>query len=180
MARFNPARDLLIVNDTSMDTLDYTGRKFNRGSKAIMFGLGEPVRELPATYNQGELPGINKIRSYCRGCLVISGKSFEAQPRLAEEVAARGLEQLKQWPLVVLVDDADAITGQTSFLWTVFTRFDPAWDIYADHEVKHNKIEYKGPIIIDARMKSQYPAELIPREDIVKKVSERWSELFGK
>jgi len=178
LMRFEPSRDLVVINDTAMDTLDYTGRKFNQGSKAIMFGLGDPVRSLPAEYDGGTLTGIDKIRPYCRGCLVISGKNFDTEPELAARIVKTGQKQLAKWPLVVLVDDADNITCQTSFLWTVFTRFDPSWDIYADFEVSANKIRYRGPVIIDARMKPWYPAELVPREDIVKKVDDRWKELF--
>lgn len=178
LQRFDPAQDLLIINDTSMDTLDYTGRRFNRGSKAIMTGLGAPVRELPREYNGGPLPGIEKVKTYCGGCLAVSGASFEQAPGLAGEIVAGAQAQLTPWPLVVLVDDAAKIVDQTSFLWTVFTRFDPAHDIYAEAEIEHNKIRYRGPIVIDARMKPQYPAELLPREDIVKRVNERWSEIF--
>ncbi|ADG83335.1 UbiD family decarboxylase [Thermincola potens] len=180
LARFNPARDLFIINNTAMDTLDYTGRKFNQGSKAIMLGLGDPVRDLPGEYTGGPIAGIEKIKPYCRGCLMISGSAYSAAPDLARQVVEHGREQLQEWPLVILVDDADALKDQTGFLWTVFTRFDPAWDIYAAYEVGHNKIVYSGPIVIDARMKPDYPDELIPREDIVRQVSQRWKELFGE
>lgn len=179
LTRFNPGRDLVIINDTSMDTLDYTGRQFNRGSKAVMLGLGEPVRELPGQYNGAALPGIKKIKPYCRGCLIVSGQSFESEPELPIEIVKGGQVELAQWPLVALVDDVDEITDQTTFLWTVFTRFDPAQDIYADYTVRQNKIRYRGPVVIDARMKPQYPAELVPAEDTIKKVSARWGELFG-
>lgn len=178
LKRFEPARDLLIINDTSMDTLDYTGRRFNKGSKAIMTGLGNPVRDLPYEYRQGPLPGINKLKPYCGGCLLVAGDSFENDPGLAGEIVKQAQKELAAWPLVILVDDTDPINGQTAFLWTVFTRFDPAHDIYADSVIKHNKIQYQGPIVIDARMKPQYPDELVPREDIVKRVSGRWKELF--
>ncbi len=178
LMRFNPARDLMIINDTAMDTLDYTGRQFNKGSKAIMFGLGEPKRQLPGKYDGGTIPGIEQVKAFCRGCLVVSGKGFRDEPELAGLLAKEAQEQLAPWPLVILVDDPTAIKDQSTFLWTVFTRFDPAWDIYADKHIRHNKIEYTGPIIIDARMKPEYPDELLPREDVVKRVSERWSELF--
>lgn len=178
LTRFNPVRDLIIINDTAMDTLDYTGRKFNRGSKGIMLGLGSPVRQLPGEYTAGPVRGLRSVKPYCRGCLVVSGEPYEKAPDLASHLVREGQEQLADWPLLVLVDDTDRITDQTSFLWTVFTRFDPAWDIYAEQKVRHNKIEYAGPVIIDARMKPHYPAELEPREDIVKKVSQRWTEFF--
>lgn len=180
LSRFNPAQDLLIINDTSMDTLDYTGRKFNKGSKAIMTGIGQPKRDLPKEYDKGTLTGIDKVKPYCAGCLVISGKPFSEDGDLGKEVIERCQEQLSEWPMVILVDDADQIVDQTSFLWTTFTRFDPAWDIHAQAEIKHNKIQYQGPILIDARMKPEYPDELIPRPDIVDKVSKRWKEYFSK
>lgn len=47
LKRFEPEGDLIIIHETSMDTLDYTGRRLNHGSKAIMLGIGEPKRELP-------------------------------------------------------------------------------------------------------------------------------------
>ncbi|HEX3016181.1 MAG TPA: UbiD family decarboxylase [Desulfobacteria bacterium] len=179
LARFDPAKDLWIINDTAMDTLDYTGRTFNHGSKAIMMGLGEPVRKLPREYTGGPLKRIEKIKPYCGGCLVVSGPSFESAPELAGQLVKEQQTQLSEWPLVIITDDADQIKDQTSFLWTVFTRFDPANDIFAQTEVVHNKIRYTAPIVIDARMKPWYPAELTPREDIVKSVDRRWPELFA-
>ena len=80
--------------------------------------------------------------------------------------------------LVILVDDVNAIVDQTTFLWSVFTRFDPVLDIYAEQTMQRNTIQYEFPIIIDARMKPEYPAALIPREDIVKRVDQRWNQYF--
>lgn len=178
LARFRPERDLLIVHETSMDTLDYTGRKFNHGSKAIMLGIGKEVRQLPSRYSSDPLFGIDQIKSYCRGCLVVSGKAFQEEEALAQILVDHEQEKLKEWPLVILVDDASKIVDQTSFLWTVFTRFDPAHDIYAKRQIVQNRLMFSGPIVIDARMKPFYPEELIPREDIVQLVSNRWKEYF--
>lgn len=178
LERFLPERDLLIVHDTSMDTLDYTGRKFNTGSKAIMTGLGEPIRELEREYRGGSIPRITNIRSYCGGCLCVSGPSFEAAPDFGHELVQYGENQLKDWPLVFLVDDANIAASQAQFLWTTFTRFDPAYDLYAKSEIARNKIKFSGPIIIDARMKPFYPDVVEVREDIAEKVSARWKEYF--
>ncbi len=161
-----------------MDTLDYTGRQLNKGSKGIMTGLGEPIRDLHYQYHQGPLPGIKQVKAYCGGCLLVAGASFEQAPELPAELVQQAQSQLADWQLVILVDDTDQINDQTSFLWTVFTRFDPANDIYAQAELKHNKIHYQGPIVIDGRMKPHYPAELVPREDIVQKVNQRWKQYF--
>jgi 3-polyprenyl-4-hydroxybenzoate decarboxylase len=179
LARFQPERDLLIINDTSMDTLDYTARgKINKGSKAILTGLGEPVRELQRTYQGGHIDRIKQADVYCGGCLVVAGKSFEDDPELPQYLVKHAQKELEGWPIVFLVDDVQIVENQTTFLWTTFTRFDPASDIYADAEIVRNKIAYRGPIIIDARMKPMYPAELFPREDIVELVDRRWKEYF--
>lgn len=97
LERFNPARDLFIFNHTSHDTLDYTGRKLNHGSKAILMGIGEPVRELPRAYEGGDLPGIREIEPYCGGCLVVSGASFEQEPELAARVLERLAAGEQEW-----------------------------------------------------------------------------------
>ncbi|AET68788.1 UbiD family decarboxylase [Desulfosporosinus orientis DSM 765] len=177
LARFEPQSDLLVLHETSMDTLDYTGRRLNHGSKAIMLGLGKPKRELPIQPPEASLSGVFRIRSFCAGCLLIEAPSFESSPQLAEDV----LQQLqfgsfKEWPLVILVDDLNLASDSAGFLWQVFTRFDPAHDIYASTEIIKHRLVYRGPILIDARMKPGYPGEVLPDETTVKLVNRRWKE----
>lgn len=175
LERCNPAQDLFVFNPTSHDTLDYTGRKLNHGSKAVLMGVGEPVRELARVYEGGELPGITRIEPYCGGCLVVSGAAYEQNPDLPVHVLQRMSMMEQTWPLVFIVDDAkEVVQSQSSFLWTVFTRFNPATDMFADYEVKLHHLHYKLPLVIDARMKPGYPDEVLPREDIVRLVDERW------
>ncbi|TNJ62965.1 UbiD family decarboxylase [Paenibacillus hemerocallicola] len=179
LERFNPHTDLFIFNNTSHDTLDYTGLRLNHGSKAVLLGVGDPVRELPHTYEEGHLDGINDAKPYCAGCLVVSGAAYEEDPELAGRIAERYGDTLSKWPLVVLADDTAIVDGQTPFLWTVFTRFNPATDIFARSRVRQHHLSFELPIVIDARMKPGYPDELVPREDIVKLVSDRWREYFS-
>ncbi|WP_126426732.1 UbiD family decarboxylase [Brevibacillus marinus] len=179
LARFQPERDLLIIPDTSNDTLDYTGRKLNHGSKGILLGIGEPVRELPVRYHGPDIPGVTQVASFCAGCLVVSGPAYEREPAFAEQLLAYAHERLQDWPLICLVDDASVTDSASRFLWTVFTRFDPAHDLYAKGSVARNKIRYEGPLVIDARMKPFYPAEVETREDIAALVTRRWNEYFA-
>ena len=177
LARFEPRTDLLILNDTSIDTLDYTGRRLNHGSKAIMLGLGSPKRDLPREAPEGTLPGVYGIKSFCAGCLLIEAPSFISSPELANDV----LEHLQQdthrhWPLAILVDDLPLALDPAGFLWQVFTRFNPAHDIYAVSEMINHRLIYNGPILIDARMKPGYPGEVVPDESTVKLVNQRWKE----
>lgn len=176
LERFNPATDLFVFDETSHDTLDYTSGKLNHGSKAVMLGVGNPIRELPKAYTEGVIEEIDNAQVYCPGCLVVSGALYEAEPELASRLLERLSEKGTEWPLVILADDANIANGQTAFLWTVFTRFNPADDIYAMADVRRHHFGYKLPIVIDARMKPGYPDELFPREDIVKLVDRRWNE----
>jgi 3-polyprenyl-4-hydroxybenzoate decarboxylase len=177
LARFNPETDLFIFANVSMDTLDYTSGKVNEGSKAIMLGLGESKRELPREF-RGELPwGVSAAEVFCGGCLVVQGSSYEEDSELAARVAED--QALAQWPLVILHDDA-RVTGSTQdFLWSTWTRFEPASDIYAaETKVVRHHLSYSGPIVIDARRKPGFPKELIVRDDIAALVDRRWPEYF--
>lgn len=181
LERTDPAVDLFIFNNTSHDTLDYTGQRMNHGSKGVLMGVGPKKRELPRVYEEGLIPGITDAVPYCGGCLVVSGAAFEEDPGLADRLTGSLLEKKTAWPLVILVDNAsETVKTQTSFLWTVFTRFNPATDIYADSAVKNHHIGYRLPIVIDARMKPGYPDELFPREDIVEKVDRSWKQYFPR
>jgi hypothetical protein len=66
-----------------------------------------------------------------------------------------------------------------NFLWTTFTRFEPAADIRAAAtRVVRNHVSYTGPVLIDARMKAWYPKEVSCRRDVAETVSRRWREYF--
>ncbi len=179
LARTHPESDLYVFSNLSMDTLDYTGPAVNEGSKGVWLGLGDPVRDLPRQFTAAELPhGIGDVRVFCGGCVVAGGPPFAAEPEAAARVAAHAA--FAGWPLVVLTDEpARAIRSDINFLWTTFTRFEPAADIHAaGRRIVRNHIAYRGPIVIDARLKPWYPKELSCREDIAARVTARWQEYF--
>lgn len=180
MERFDPATDLFIIGNTSNDTLDYTGRRLNHGSKAILIGTGEAKRSLPTEYHGPDLPHVRKIAPYCPGALVLETESFKKVPDLANLLLDQFGDALDPWPFIFLSDTIQASQSQTDFLWTIFTRFDPDHDIYARTKWVRHHPNYRFPIIVDARMKPGYPDELIPEPTIVKKVDERWNEYFSK
>ena len=84
------------------------------------------------------------------------------------------------WPLVVLTDDAGrAARSAMNFLWTTFTRFEPAADIHAaSTRVARNHLVRTAPIVIDARLAPSFPDELTCRPDVAATVSRRWREYF--
>lgn len=179
LSRVRFESDFFIFSNTAFDTLDYTSGTINKGSKAIMMGLGDAVRELPKEF-KGELPqGIKRAEVFCGGCLVVEGVKFEQEPKLAERLAET--EAFKDWQIVVIHDNADVAKSTSDFLWATWTRFEPASDIYAAKtEIIRHHLSYVAPIVIDARMKPGYPDELIVRDDIAKLVDERWRDYFPK
>lgn len=177
LARFRPETDLFVFSNVSMDTLDYTSGKVNEGSKAVMLGLGDAVRELPREF-RGTLPqGTKRAEPFCGGCLVVEGEGYDTDPELPARVAAD--ESFADWPLVVIHDDARCARSSPDFLWATWTRFEPASDIYsAGTTVRRHHLSYRAPIVIDARMKPNYPAELVVRPDVAETVDRRWREYF--
>src|SRR5439155_19275801 len=154
-----------------------TSGKVNEGSKAILMGLGEAVRDLPREFH-GELPrGMFRAEVFCGGCLVIEGEPYSDEPQQAERLARAGV--FADWPLIILHDDASVAHSVTDFLWSTWTRFEPAGDICAaETNVVRHHLAYRGPIVIDARNKPSLPDELVVRDDIGKLVDRRWREYF--
>jgi 4-hydroxybenzoate decarboxylase subunit C len=179
LARFEPRTDLFIFSNVSMDTLDYTSGKVNEGSKAIMLGLGEARRTLPHEF-RGEPPrDVSAVEVFCEGCLVVQGSSYADDPEQASRLAKE--PAFADWPLVVLHHDIHAAGSTENFLWSTWTRFEPAADIHAaDTEVVRHHLSYTAPIVIDARIKPGFPKELIVRGDIAERVERRWGEYFPR
>jgi UbiD family decarboxylase len=179
LARFRPETDLFVFSNVSMDTLDYTSGTVNKGSKAVMLGLGDAVRELPREF-RGSLPGgVVRAETFCAGCLVVEGATYADEPELAARLARE--DAFKDWPLVVIHDDARVARNAPDFLWATWTRFEPAADIHAAATtVRRHHISYTAPLVIDARMKPGFPDELVVRPDIGELVTRRWREYFPR
>lgn len=180
LARTNPQTDLYVFSNLSMDTLDYTGPVVNEGSKGVWLGLGDPIRELPRTFAPPVAPpsDVTDVRVFCGGCLVVGARPFAedrgAPQRIAEHPAFAG------WPLIVVSDEpARATKSDMNFLWTTFTRFEPAADIHsASQRVIRHHIAYEPPIVVDARMKPWYPKEVTCDPVTASTVTNRWQEYF--
>ncbi len=179
LERTHPETDLYVFSNLSMDTLDYTGPVVNEGSKGVWLGLGDPVRELPRGFTAPEIPqGMTDVHVFSPGCLVVGGPAYADDPGAAARFAAH--PAFAGWPLVVLTDEPRrAAASPINFLWTTFTRFEPAADVHAAATglVRHH-VSYTPPILIDARMKPWYPQELFADEETAATVTRRWKEYF--
>jgi UbiD family decarboxylase len=180
LARTDPRTDLYVLSNLSMDTLDYTGPVVNEGSKGVWLGLGDPIRDLPREFRPSDAPSadVSDVRVFCGGCLVVGASSYHDDPGAAARLATHAA--FKDWPLVVLTDEPQRATRSVmNFLWTTFTRFEPAADLHAArHNIVRNHIAYEPPVVIDARLKPWYPGEVSCAPAIARRVTERWHEYF--
>lgn len=170
--------DLFFFAQTAMDTLDYTGPAVNQGSKGLIMGLGEARRTLPREFRGPLPPGVTEARVFAPGCLVLATASYASDRDLPARLVGR--DEWSGWQMLVVVDDAAKATAtEAAFLWTTFTRFDPAADVHAARQscVGH-RVSYQGPILIDARMKPTYPDALVCDPDTAALVTRRWREYF--
>ena len=150
-------QDLFIFANVSQDTLDYTGPSVNKGSKAMMMGLGkEKVRELPGEFCGSLPPECTKAEVFLPGTLVVQGVPYVDNQELAAQMSQ--WEGLGNWPFVLLVDNlAEATCSMQEFLWTFFTRFEPANDIHAAAtSVRRFHVGLRAPVVVDCRMKPWY------------------------
>ena len=117
------------------------------------------MRELPAEFQSAELPrGVDHGAGLLPG---LPGRGRARRTRTSRAPASGWPTHpaFGEWPLVVLSDEPDrAAASVMNFLWTTFTRFEPAADIHAaaTRVVRHH-LSYAAPIVIDARMKPSYP-----------------------
>ena len=180
LERVDWGKDLFVFANVSQDTLDYTGPSVNKGSKAMLLGLGkEPARDLPQAF-EGSLPdSLSHPKVFLPGTLVVQGPAYETDPELAKKTA--NWQGLGGWPVVILVDDSKAATlNLQEFLWTFFTRFEPAADIYAaEQSVVRYHVGLKAPIVFDCRMKPWYTDILEVDPQTKQKVDARIHEILG-
>lgn len=156
-------RDLHFITRTTIDTLDYTGTDLNAGSKLIWAAAGQVKRLLASRLpDHVPLPELfTNPRLMGAGIMLVEGPPHDqsrgeqapCMDKLAD--ALKTMPQREGLPLVVVVDDADfASRNWNNFLWTAFTRSDPATDCYgvnAQIRVKHWGCDV---LIIDARLKA--------------------------
>ena len=121
--------------------------------------------------------------SYCTnpevflpGTLVVQGVSYDADPGLGAGIAE--WEGLADWPVVLLVDNtSEATLNLQEFLWTFFTRFEPAADIHgAKSAVVRFHVGLQPPIVFDCRMKPGYPEVMVVDDQTRELVDRRWNE----
>ncbi|NLT65846.1 MAG: UbiD family decarboxylase [Acidobacteria bacterium] len=180
LERADFSSDLFVFSPVSQDTLDYTSNTINEGSKAVLMGLGDRRFTLQAEL-RAELkdPIFRTQKLFSPGVLVVEGPAW----RENDGVIARLLEEeaVQPFRMVFLVDSAHESTeSDESFLWTVFTRFEPAADIHArETRLERFHVQLSSPVAFDCRMKPWYPPALEPLPETIARVDRLWPAIFG-
>ena len=188
LERIDFKRDIHFITNTSIDTLDYSGTDINVGSKVIFASNGEKKRNLCI-----DIPPLIKenlyIINYCLiqpGIIAIEIHPFVSYYKSVIEMKilndllqdkATELLDLYGVALIIVCDDANFMKEYKNFLWSCFTRANPAKDIYGINEFTENKHwGCTGSLIIDAR-KKPFHAPVLEKN---KKIEEKAIKILSK
>ncbi|MDX9710583.1 MAG: UbiD family decarboxylase [Trichloromonas sp.] len=171
LERVDWRRDVHFQTCTTIDTLDYSGSGFNEGSKVVIAACGDKRRELPTEIPADlRLPeGFTAPRIVLPGVLVVQGPECRS-PRGREDAAIEAFcrffgddHPINRFPLVVIGDDSEfAARTLDNWLWTTFTRSNPAGDIYGvGGETLARHWGCRGALVIDARRKPHHAPPLL-------------------
>jgi 4-hydroxy-3-polyprenylbenzoate decarboxylase len=180
LSRVDWTCDLHFQTRTTLDTLDYSSGELNAGSKLVIAAAGPSRRQLPTSV-PADLPlpdGFRNPRLCLPGIVAIDAPGFarsegETDPAVERFCAAIDLNHpINEFPLVVLVDDSQFTSRSLNdFLWTTFTRSNPAADVHGIGAfVREKHWGCRGSLVIDARLKSHHAPPLIEDPAVTKSV----------
>ena len=197
LERVDWRRDLHFQTCTTIDTLDYSGDGLNQGSKVVVAVAGPPLRTLPVAIDSRlslpEALGFRRPMVFLPGILVVEGPAWEqgagsreqgagSHPEGTRQGADPAVEQFCQafnrrdainnFPLVVVVDQSEfAAHSLDNFLWTTFTRSNPAVDVHGiEAFIRDKHWGCFGSLVIDARAKPHHAPPLIEDPEVSRRV----------
>ena len=188
LERVDWRRDLHFQTQTTIDTLDYSGSGLNEGSKLVIAAVGPRGRELPTTLPSDPSAlklgdGFDDARLALPGVLVVRGPAYQAGAPGCDSAVRDGAvrnfcerfsptDAINAWPLIVVADDAEfAARSLNNFLWTTFTRSNPAADTYGIGEFTEDKHwGCRGSLVIDARRKPHHAPPLVEDPAVTRRV----------
>ena len=173
---FTPEDHMWLLPCAPLDTLDFTSFQLHIGSKLVLDASGEDLNrtEPPRNVDPKRFDTrIENSRLMNGGFLVVMVHGH------AREI----LQKLVKVPLgvqfIVAVSPDVQLDDDENLQWGIFTRFDPARDMFfAEQTFEGARPLYRGPIGIDATWKEGYPAPLVMDDSIIKLVDRRWSEYW--
>ncbi len=157
--RFDPEDHMWLLPFAPLDTLDFTSFKMHVGSKLVLDAAGRCPRtvmsHLATSIRRGSIPRIQNHRMLDGGFLLVVPRE---NPRAVIQNLVRAPLDVRFVAAVspdVLLDDDEQVQ------WGVFTRFDPARDMFfGEQTFVGARPVYRGIVGIDATWKEGYPAPL--------------------
>jgi 4-hydroxy-3-polyprenylbenzoate decarboxylase len=174
--RFDPEDHMWLLPFAPLDTLDFTSFTMHVGSKLVIDAAGEEVAKTPPPAAVDPRPYDSRIGNYRLldgGFLVV----------VVRENPRDVLSKLVRAPLgvrfVVAVSEDVRLDDDENLQWGIFTRFDPARDMFfTDQTFVGARPVYRGIVGIDATWKQGYPEPLVMDESVVKLVDRRWADYW--
>lgn len=182
LQRVDWRRDLHFQTCTSIDTLDYSAGSLNEGSKLVIAAAGAVIRPLPVAIDtritMPEGLGFKDPRVFLPGILVVEGPPYRPAADGVDRVVGRFCaaynrrDAISGFPLVVVVDDSQfAARTLENFLWTTFTRSNPASDVYGIESFFTDKHwGCFGSLVIDARSKPHHAPPVVEDPAVTRRV----------
>lgn len=182
LERIDLTRDVHFYTNTTIDTLDYSGTGLNSGSKVVLAAYGDKQRELATEVPQAlkGLQGFENPQLCMPGVVALQAKPFtsyeEATRQMDQlnEQLQQSVDALKSVPILVVCDDSSfASATLNNYLWVTYTRCNPSHDMYGiAHFTQHKHWGCRGPLVIDARIKSHH-APILQKDPAVEKRIDR-------
>jgi len=174
--RFDPEDHLWLLPFAPLDTLDFTSFKMHVGSKLVIDAAGEILERKDAPGNVDPTQFDKRIQNW----RLLDGGFLLVVP---SENPRDVLQRLVQAPLgvriVVAVSPDVQLDDDEQVQWGVFTRFDPARDMFfTEQTFAGARPIYRGIVAIDATWKQGYPAPLEMDPAVVRRVDQRWQEYW--
>lgn len=190
--RIDLRRDIHFYTNTTIDTLDYSGKGLNSGSKVVLAAYGESKRKLaaqvPAILEQ--LQQFSDPEIVMPGVIALKAGSFQNYPQANAEMETLNrqlgsqLAELEGIVQVIICDDANFVAANVNnYVWVTYTRSNPSHDIYGVAAFTENKHwGCNGPMVIDARAKPHHAPVLEKDPEVEKKIDrlfEKGSSLYS-
>ena len=172
--RFDPEDHMWLLPFAPLDTLDFTSFKMHVGSKLVIDAAGETIAKTapPRDVDPRRFDARVEDHRLLEGSLLVV--RVQQQPREVVQSLVRAPLEVR---FVVAVSPDVRLDDDENLQWGIFTRFDPARDMFfTDQGFVGARPVYRGIVGIDATWKQGYPAPLEMDESIVKLVDRRWSE----
>lgn len=181
---FNPRFDFILIPNVFSDTLDFTGRAMEQGSKMILDatkkndGIGAAKHRLPARRLSHLKSMDRRIVDFetIEGCLLVVQVRDNGRAVIERLVKQKELSHLR---IIAAVSEDVDIRDRENLIWGVFTRFDCERDVvFTEQRTVGISPVYNGVMGIDATWKKGYQQPLRMDPSIVKRVDEKWEHLW--